>query len=110
MHKQKSRPQPAFFMCTATSASGFFRRVFLAAYRIHQNQFNLTHDFNDEISMYLHNDEIKRALDSLALKSGEENIVANVRTCWELLKSMGHVTHVDIDLLNVFLDDLAATA
>lgn len=50
-----------------------------------RNEHDLLADFKDEISGYLHNDEIVEILSALTLKQGEEYICENLLTCYDAL-------------------------
>jgi len=71
-----------------------------------RNVHNLLHDFNDEIPGYLHNSEIRQALESLPLEAGIEKIGDNLRVCYEKLIGMSLVGREESELLDAWLEDI----
>lgn len=72
-----------------------------------RNEHNLMRDFADEVSGYLTNDKIKQTLDALKLAPGEAAIPANMRACYSALVEMGAVGDGELELLDLWLADLA---
>jgi len=73
-----------------------------------RNVHNPMHDFKDEIPGYLHNDEIRKALETLPLKAGVEKISDNLRLCYEKLVSMSLIGQKELALLDAWLEDIRA--
>lgn len=71
-----------------------------------RNIHNLMRDFNDEIPGYLHNSEIREALESLPLQAGAEKIGDNLKVCYEKLVSMSLTGQEELALLDAWLDDI----
>jgi hypothetical protein len=71
-----------------------------------RNVHNLLRDFNDEVPGYLHNSSICEALEALPLASGTERIDENLKTCYEKLASMSLVESKELQLLDLWLDDI----
>jgi hypothetical protein len=71
-----------------------------------RNVHNLMRDFNDEIPGYLHNSEIREALESLPLQAGAEKIGDNLKICYEKLVSMSLIGKEELALLNAWLEDI----
>jgi hypothetical protein len=71
-----------------------------------RNVHNLLRDFNDEIPGYLHNSEIREALESLPLESGVEKIRDNLKVCYEKLVSMSLIGREELQLLDAWLEDI----
>jgi hypothetical protein len=74
--------------------------------RQERNVHNLLHDFNDEIPGYLNNSKICKALESLSLESGIEKIGDNLKVCYEKLVSMSLIGREELQLLDVWLEDI----
>ena len=72
-----------------------------------RNEHDLMRDFADEVPGYLHNDRIARALDALELAAGRANIPDNLLRCYDALVGMGVVASREMDLLRIWLRDLA---
>lgn len=77
-----------------------------ATMRQERNEHNLMRDFEDEVPGYLHNAQIARALESLELRSGTENIGPNMQRCYEKLVEMELVGKQELKLLRAWQDDL----
>jgi hypothetical protein len=71
-----------------------------------RNVHNLLRDFSDEIPGYLHNDEIRSALENLPLESGAEKISNNLRICYQKLVGMSLIGADELKLLDAWLDDI----
>lgn len=71
-----------------------------------RNEHNLLHDFKDEIPGYLHNSEICEALEALPLEAGVEKIGDNLKVCYEKLVSMALISAEELQLLDVWLEDI----
>jgi hypothetical protein len=74
-----------------------------------RNDHSLMRDFEDEISGYLGNEKIIRALTALDLPSGTDNIPQAMRLCYRALVDGGFVGTEELPLLDAFLADFAAT-
>jgi hypothetical protein len=72
-----------------------------------RNQHDLLDDFRQEVTGYLHNDEIIQNLKSLDLKKGVHNIFDNMFMCYEKLSEMDLVLASEIDLLQGWIDDIS---
>ena len=72
-----------------------------------RNIHNLMRDFNDEIPGYLHNAEIREALESLPLQAGIEKIGDNLKVCYEKLVSMSLIGQEELALLDAWLEDIS---
>jgi len=75
-----------------------------------RNEHDLMRDFAEEIPGYLHNQQIRNALDSLSLKPGVQEIPDAMRTCYEKLIELGYVGSEELTLLNYWLSDLSGIA
>jgi len=71
-----------------------------------RNVHNLLRDFNDEIPGYLHNSEIREALETLPLKTGIEKISSNLKMCYEKLVGMSLIGTEELKLLDAWLEDI----
>ena len=71
-----------------------------------RNEHNLLRDFEDEISGYLGNGKIIDLLGSLSLKSGQENLRANLELCYSEMIQHGFFKPVEESLLTAWLNDL----
>jgi len=71
-----------------------------------RNVHNLLRDFNDEIPGYLHNSEIREALESLPLQAGIEKIGDNLKVCYEKLVSMSLIGQEELALLDAWIEDI----
>ncbi len=74
--------------------------------RQERNEHSLLRDFEDEIPGYLHNSEIRKALEVLPLKSGVEEIGDNLKICYEKLISMFLIGAEELQLLDAWLEDI----
>ena len=74
--------------------------------RQQRNVHNLMSDFNDEIPGYLHNSEIRAALETLQLEAGVEKISDNLKACYEKLAGMSLVGAEELHLLDAWLEDI----
>jgi hypothetical protein len=72
-----------------------------------RNEHNLMRDFADEVPGYLHNENIRAALDALALPAGADEVPQAMRLCYRKLVQMGLVGEGELGLLDAFLTDLA---
>ncbi len=75
-----------------------------------RNLHNLLGDFEDEIPGYLHNCEIREALETLELLPGKEKIPDNLRICYQKLVDMSLIGAGELRLLDDWLDDIRAMA
>jgi hypothetical protein len=71
-----------------------------------RNEHNLMRDFADEVSGYLHNDEIRTALDALDLPAGIDAIPEAMRLAYRKLVEMELVGDGELALLDAWLADL----
>ena len=71
-----------------------------------RNEHNLLRDFEDEISGYLGNGKIIDLLGKLNLKSGPDNIRANLEACYPGMIKHGFFKPVEESLLQAWLHDL----
>ncbi len=72
-----------------------------------RNDHDLMRDFEDEVSGYLGNRKIGRLLAGLPLAGGDENIAADMRTCYRALVDDGFIGREELPLLDAFLRDVA---
>ena len=95
------------FVVQACLWANGWRLVFLPA-SVHQerNPHNLLRDFEAEIPGYLNNQRIVEALSGLDLGSGENAIRDNLRWCYGALVGMDVVGAAELDLLELWFDDL----
>ena len=63
-------------------------------------------DFADEVPGYLHNENIRAALDALDLPAGADQVPQAMRLCYRRLVDMGLVGDGELVLLDAFLADL----
>jgi len=75
-----------------------------------RNEHNLMRDFKDEVPGYLHNAAICEALAALNLKPGVAHLTENLRTCYEKLVEQKWVGEQELELLDAWIADLAASA
>jgi hypothetical protein len=75
-----------------------------------RNEHDLMKDFEEEISGYLHNESIRKALQKLPLKPGLECIPANMLHCYTELVDLNLIDSREIQLLEAWLEDLAELA
>ena len=75
-----------------------------------RNEHNLMRDFKDEVPGYLHNTAICEALAALNLKPGVAHLGANLRSCYEKLVEQRWVGEQELELLDAWIADLAASA
>jgi hypothetical protein len=73
-----------------------------------RNEHDLMKDFKDEVSGYLHNDTIAKTLDNLNLSPGIDNIPDNMYRCYKQLIELGLIDAAELQLLQAWIDDLAA--
>ncbi len=71
-----------------------------------RNEHNLMRDFEDEVSGYLNNDKIAKSLAETNLKSGEANILDNLRKCYDVLIDLGVVKPEEAELLEAWIKDI----
>lgn len=74
--------------------------------RQQRNVHNLLRDFGDEIPGYLHNSEIREALENLPLEAGIGKISDNLKVCYEKLVSMSLIGREELELLDAWLEDI----
>jgi hypothetical protein len=73
-----------------------------------RNEHDLMKDFKDEVSGYLHNEEIANSLSILNLSAGIHNIADNMLRCYRQLIDLGLIDASELQLLQAWIDDLAA--
>jgi len=71
-----------------------------------RNDHNLMRDFNDEIIGYQNNEAICEALAGLPLRSGRENMDANLLLCYQTMVEKGWIGASELHLLQAWLTDL----
>lgn len=71
-----------------------------------RNVHDLLRDFEQEVPGYLNNNKICEAVAALPLKSGVDNIDANLRMCYDRLVGMSLVGQAELKLLDIWLQDL----
>lgn len=74
-----------------------------------RNFHDLMRDFNDEIPGYQHNHRIAGFLDHVDLKRGAEFVSENLRTCYLRLIDTGIFPEAELELVEAWLADVAAT-
>lgn len=72
-----------------------------------RNEHDLMHDFSDEISGYLNNDNIAKNLDELKFTKRPLLIEESLRACYEVLIKMDLIEDREIALLNAWIDDIS---
>jgi hypothetical protein len=72
-----------------------------------RNEHNLIKDFEEEVSGYLNNQNICQALEELDLKEGINHITDNMRICYEKLVEMKLVLAEELNLLELWLNDVS---
>jgi hypothetical protein len=73
-----------------------------------RNEHDLMKDFEDEVPGYLHNETIATSLAALNLSAGIHNIPDNMLRCYRKLIELGLIDASELQLLEAWLDDLAA--
>lgn len=71
-----------------------------------RNEHNLMKDFEDEISGYTNNLNICKELQNLQLKSGQENIYANLISCYQKLIDINVIGKEEMPLLKAWILDI----
>jgi len=71
-----------------------------------RNPHNPMHDFADEVSGYLRNDEIRQTLESLKLDSGKGYATSNLKKCYEALVAINLIPRRELDLIDAWIADL----
>lgn len=72
-----------------------------------RNEHNLMKDFEDEIPGYTNNFNICRELQELELKSGQENIIDNLITCYQKLIDINVIGKEEMVLLKTWISDIS---
>lgn len=72
-----------------------------------RNEHNLLKDFEDEVPGYLMNAKIRRALEQTVLDPSESSIFENLKRCWQSLVDLGAVKKDEMNLLNLWTNDLS---
>lgn len=77
---------------------------------VHQdrNEHDLLRDFKEEIDGYLHNGRIREVLDQLDLTPGISEIPNAMRLSYRCLVDAGFIRHLELELLDAWLEDCAA--
>lgn len=70
-----------------------------------RNGHDLLKDFKDEVSGYLNNDLFIETLDALSLKTGEENICDNMRTCYQAIVDKNILPEMEMRSLNQWIKE-----
>lgn len=70
-----------------------------------RNEHDLMKDFADEVPGYLKNDRIVEILSGLELKKGEENVCANLKTCYVRLVVNGILPTNELDSVRAWIND-----
>jgi len=73
-----------------------------------RNEHDLMKDFKDEVPGYLHNEAIASSLAALNLSPGTNNIPDNMLRCYHQLIQLGLIEASELQLLEAWLNDLAA--
>jgi hypothetical protein len=71
-----------------------------------RNFHDLMKDFEQEVPGYLHNEQIAGALESLSLRSGREEIAANMIRCYEKLVEKKFVSARELPLIKAWVADV----
>ncbi len=71
-----------------------------------RNDHSLIHDFEDEISGYLHNFTIMDKLNGIKLQPGSDAILDNLFVCYEKLVQMNLIDAKELVLLDAWISDL----
>jgi hypothetical protein len=74
--------------------------------RQERNEHDLMRDFADEISGYLHNGKICRALEDLPLVGGVDNMTEDLRRCYGRLTELEVVGPDELTLLDAWVADI----
>ncbi len=74
--------------------------------RQERNDHRLLHDFEDEISGYLHNDKIFKTLQDLKLEKGTGKISENLKFCYHALIDLNLIGSQEMLLLEAWINDL----
>jgi hypothetical protein len=75
-----------------------------------RNQHDTLRDFADEVPGYTRNREIADILSGVQLRQGETEISNNLRTCYTALIEAGIFPSAELELLEVWLQDLRLAA
>jgi hypothetical protein len=75
-----------------------------------RNPHDLMCDFRDEIPGYSRNRELVDLLGGLSLKAGEENVMANLRSCYAVLVDAGFFPAKEMELVDAWQGDLERMA
>lgn len=71
-----------------------------------RNDHDLSVDFQQEVSGYLHNAEMARTLESIQLPEGEAHFSENMVICYEALIAKGWIGVGELPLLTAWLEDV----
>src|SRR5258708_701497 len=76
--------------------------------RQERNSHDLMKDFRDEVPGYLGNREIAELLWHVKIRPGVDNMCDNLRSCYDSLARRGFVDPKELDLLEIWLQDIAS--
>lgn len=76
-------------------------------FRQERNEHVLINDFKDEVPGYLNNSDLCKALDSLSLKPGMNNLLDNLRLCYEKLVNAGFMDGKELGLVDAWASDVS---
>jgi hypothetical protein len=70
-----------------------------------RNEHDLTKDFEDEISGYLYNSNIKKILENCHLHAGSEFLFENLKVCYVALVDAGIFPNDELTLVDSWISD-----
>lgn len=73
-----------------------------------RNDHDLMRDFADEVPGYLHNKRIKVALEDTVLMGGPQNLLLDLRRCYETLIRIEVVGSAELGLIDAWISDFEA--
>ena len=73
-----------------------------------RNDHDLMGDFADEVPGYLNNNRIQSALEDTTLMGGPQNLLLDLRRCYETLVRIEVVGAAELDLIDIWTADLEA--
>ena len=71
-----------------------------------RNKHDLMKDFEQEVPGYMQNEQITKVLDSVALRSGRQEVAANVLRCYETLIEKNLLSTRELPLIRAWVADL----
>lgn len=71
-----------------------------------RNEHNLMRDFADEVPGYLHNERIRKTLEDLHVRPGEDELLPNLVRCYEALIRLEVIGAQEMSLLKAWLVDI----